>query len=373
MQRHMLDFLKNKQTVNYAVVEPALRDGDIILYDFHGDPRNIHAGVAPVKRSLLSAALLGHLCSLLPCNVCWNDVSESRDATSTSSTTTTTTGDACEVTMAEMRMEHSWKTWQHATLVVVIRDETHESNPERVPTKMLPYVFVPNSKSKLHLIPLRALVAQCNFGCFAVRHLLINEAIVVSGSDGGGNSSPAAVPRLSSSSKNALSTGTRSFIQKTIIDLYIAITERMRYTDDASTLQRAQVIDLLLRQPAPVVTDKKNGGTLTTKSSIVTASHEYLASSSTTTAESSSSISSSSSSSSCGSASDTKMASLTELLPLFHASPANLALYALYVARVSSLLPRAYHGAAHLCDSGLLDHFLASAYSYSDEVTVRFV
>lgn len=346
----MLDFLKNKQTVNYAVVEPSLRDGDIILYDFYGDPKNIHSGVAPVRRTLACAALLGHLCSLLPCNVCWNDVSESRDAVPPS--------DACEIAAAEMRMEHSWKTWQHATLVVVIRDETHESNPERLPTKILPYVFVPNSKSKLHLIPLRALIAQCNFGCFAVRHLLINEIVVASGSapslSSSSSSSPIVTPKLT---KAAFSTGTRSFIQKTIIDLYVGITERIKYTDEHSTLQRAQIIDILLTQPAPVVTDKKNGGTLTTKSSVVTVSHEFLASPPDDSA---------------GAGAGNKPAPLGELLPLFHASPAYLALYALYVARVSSLLPRAYHGAAHLCDSGLLDHFLASAYSYSDEVTVRF-
>lgn len=355
MKQRCISFFRSRQTVEYALVEPSLRDGDIILYDYSAAD-SIQSGAAPIKRTLLNAALLSHLCSLLPWNACTSDVGDAREPAPAASVDVGLN----EVDVAEMHMEHSWRAWQHATLVVIVRDETKESNPQRAPNKMLPYVFVPNAVSKLALIPLRTLLKNSASRCFAVRHLLINEneMALVNPDGGGASNSPPNVPPTNKQQKS-LTTSTRSFIQRSILDLFIDIAGVLKATSSADDVEdmllRAEIIDLLLHQPAPA-----RRGVL--KSSVLSASHEFVAHA--TAAD--------------GAASSHKTPTpsgrpppYSELLSLMHVSPAYLALLALYNARVTTLLPRAHYGAAHLCDSGLVDRFVAPAYSYSDETIVR--
>ncbi len=369
MQRRCVELLKNRHTVDYAIVEPSLRDGDIVLYDYYDDDdnnSNIQSCRAPIKDVLLRASLLGHLCSVLPWNACTTDVSDARDECT--STTTTTLN---EIEIGEMRMDRSWKTWHHATLVVIVRDETKESNPNNLPTKMLPYVFVPGTRNRLALIPLRTLLRQSGSVCFGVRHLLISEDEMTLANPESGSSvlppvlSSVSMPKSLSSSvrqQRSLSTSTRSFIHSNILALYIEITKQLQTTDDVAMQQEAQVVQILLTQPAPIASDNQTPNAHVIRSATVTGSHEFLAQSlmPNNIDERRTTLSS------------TKLPPLNEILPLMHVSPAYLALLALYASRVTTLLPRAWHGAAHMCDSGLIDRFVAPAYSYSDETTVRF-
>ena len=106
--------------------------------------------------------------------------------------------------------------------------------------------------------------------------------------------------------------------------------------------------------------DSAQPPTIRSKQKIVTASSEYLQE---TFAERNNSATT---------APKQQQQSKSELLPLFLASPAYLALYALYTARITHLLPRAQHTAEHLRDTGIIDGFLMSDYSLSDEVRVHF-
>jgi len=357
----------------YEVVERALRTGDIVFYNYQGSEKNIQKSVAPIERKLARASRLSHLCSLLPWLACMIDDSESRESGGSSNNNNTNDvfkSDANEMIDAETEMMHTWSAWQHATLIVVMHDETQESNPTRNARKTLPYVFVPNSKNRLTLMPLRTLLAQSKTQLFAVRHLLINdnEAMPVNvdaaassnnGDDDTTHRQQSALPKLSSAAKTLkmLSSSTRSCIHGSIVDFYTALFNA-RENNDLSSFTHAQILSLLLREPAGLKMDKH--GMPTTTSATITASQEYLINTFTLTARAN------------ALATNNIHLPNDELIPLFLASPAFLALHALYVARVSRLLPRAFHNAAHLRDTGIVDRFLMPGYSYSDEVVMHY-
>jgi hypothetical protein len=239
-------------------------------------------------------------------------------------------------------------------------DATNESNPTRNPKKTLPYVFAPSSKNKLDVVTLRTLLAQSKSQTIAVRHLLINdnEAMPVNidrAAPISTTAAAAAAAATATTNLKAFSSSKRSFIQSIIVEFFAEI-HQMKQNDGTAAIALSQAVGLLLREPACLDTGDKEGKKQPrTRGSALTASAEYL---STTLA--------------ARNEARNELHAKADLLPLFLASPAYLALYALYLARVTYLLPRAQHGAAHMRDNGLIDRFLANGYSLSDEVTVHF-
>ena len=365
---------RHQQTIGYAAVEPALRSGDIVFYNYRGAPQNVQTSAAPVEKRIELASLISHLCTLLPCLACAID--DRTDAEPESIVACSPRGGeqppANEVDAAEQCMEQTWTAWQHATLVVVLPDETDETNRERDAHKTLPYVFVPTDKHRLGVLPLRSLLAQSRTECFGLRHLRISDAEALPVCSGPLSPTAAPTPPLLGASASTISPAgaktlawaTRNIVHGAIIDLYRDIYTHQP-PDTAELARQSQVCALLLAEPAPVAFDAQTGQ-FSLRSRAVTASHAYLADIARRSEQKET----------VGElktpAATTKTAPLTQLMPLFLASPAYLALFALYSARVSLLVPRSGHGAAHLRDNGVIDRFLAGGFSLSDEVGVRF-
>lgn len=359
------ELFRNRQTIPYKLVEPTLRSGDVVFYNYNGNPQNMQAtSLSPhVEKRLAAASVLSQLCGALPCLACMLDDRETDEQRSPRSLPSN------EVDAAETRMEHSWHGWQHATVIVVLRDETRESNPLGDESKTLPYTFVPTDKHRLDLVPLRSLIVQSRTSSFGVRHLLINSTeskpllpAPPVGALPAQSLAAAAAAAADTATLKAFSSGTRSFVHDSIVELYKEIWKLVNGSDVTPIVKQGQMINLLLREPAAVNVD--SSGCLSLRSVAVTASHEYLVEVA--------SLSHAKDASDLKTTPTTRAAPLEKLLPLFATSPSYLALFALYNARVSLLVPRSGHTASHLRDTGAIDRFLAGGFSLSDEIGVEF-
>lgn len=346
-------------SLSYNIVERALRSGDIIFYNYQGNEKNIQRSIGPIERKLVQASRGSQFCSLLPWLACMVDDRNANESEEQNFIEN-------DVANAEAEMIHTWNVWQHATLIVVMLDETQESNPTRNPKKTLPYVFVPNSKNRLNLIPLRNLLAQSKTQLFAVRHLLINDSEATPVNVDNHNSvindnnqlgAQSFSPKLLSATQTMklLSSNTRSCIHSGIVEFFTSLFNAHE-NDGTESFTKAQILSLLLSEPSRLTMDKQ--GVFSTHNSAITASQAYLTEIFTPTTQS---------------FVDSKVQiSNSELMPLFIASPAFLTFYTLYIARVTRLLPKPYHNTSHLRDTGIIDRFLMPGYSFSDEVVVHF-